>query len=357
MKKLTISIFIIFIFSLATMNIFIEDINYSENENRYLQQFPKFSIERLVDGKFTSEFEEYIQDQMAYRNIFIKTKAYFNNIILQKIENNNIYIGENTMVNQFILNDKDLMYQNIETINKLDLNIDVMLIPNASAFESEINEMAYNTNQEELLNEIYNSLNKNCIDVYSVLEGQDNIYYNTDHHWNSKGSYLGYQAYCNDKSITAYDYTFSEVTNDFKGTLYSKSGMFNFEGDTLSTVNELSNVDVNVLIDNKEYDKLFFDEYLDEKDKYSYFLDGNHSYVEITNNEISDDSSILIIKDSYAHIFIPYLVNNYKNIYVVDLRFYQNAVSDLVYEKSIDEVLLLYNVESFVSDNNISLLR
>jgi hypothetical protein len=358
MKKLTIFIFILFIFSISIANVFITDINYSENENRYLQLFPKFTPDKLLDGSFTADFEEYIQDQMVFRSLFIKTKADYNNNVLQKIENNNIYYGTNILINQFILNDKKAMNENIDFINQMSFITDIMLVPNASAFENDkINEMVYNTNQSELINEIYNKIDKNTIDVYSNLANEDNIYFNTDHHWNSKGSYLGYQAYCEDKDINFFKYTFSEVSDNFKGTLYSKSGMFNIEGDELNTVNELYNFDLKIIIEDKEYSSLFFDEHLEKKDKYSYYLDGNHSYVEISNNELSDDSSILIIKDSYAHIFVPYLVKNYQKIYLVDLRFYQKAVSELVSEKNIENVLFLYNVESFVNDRNLKLLR
>jgi two-component system nitrogen regulation response regulator GlnG len=41
---------------------------------------------------------------------------------------------------------------------------------------------------------------------------------------------------------------------------------------------------------------------------------------------------------------------------MVDLRFYQKAVSKLVSEKNIENVLLLYNIESFVEDKNLKLL-
>ena len=357
MKRLTIVVFLLFITGIALTDAVSCDQEFSENENRYLQQFPEFSIGRLLDGRFTSEFEEYIQDQMPYRDKFIMVKALFNNSVYQKIQNNGVYIGDNELVNQFIVNDRTTIDENIAAVNNFGPDLDVMLVPTAAGFDSSICELAYNTNEQSLIADIYGRMEKDTIDVYSYLEGRDDIYFNTDHHWNSRGSYLGYQAYCESKGQKAYGYSFTEVSDDFRGTLYSRSGMFNSEPDRLYTINELQDADLDITVDGKEYNSLFFDSHLDEKDEYSYYLDGNHSLVEIENRQLDDGSSLLLIKDSYAHIFVPYLVNDYQRIYMVDLRFYRQPVSELVSEYGIEDVLMLYNIESFTSDRNIRSLR
>ena len=51
------------------------------------------------------------------------------------------------------------------------------------------------------------------------------IYYRTDHHWTSWGAYIAYKAYCETAGITPVEYKANRVSDDFKGTLYSTSGV------------------------------------------------------------------------------------------------------------------------------------
>ena len=68
------------------------DLFNSENENRKLKGFPKFSVESLINGEFRDEFEEYIADQFPLRNVFVGIKSYVEKIIGKK-ENNDVYIA------------------------------------------------------------------------------------------------------------------------------------------------------------------------------------------------------------------------------------------------------------------------
>ena len=53
-KNLVYSLmFLIFIFGISLWNMITPDKSISESENRPLQQFPKFTWERLASGKFT----------------------------------------------------------------------------------------------------------------------------------------------------------------------------------------------------------------------------------------------------------------------------------------------------------------
>ena len=91
--------------------------------------------------------------------------------------------------------------------------------------------------------------------------------------------------------------------------------------------------------------------------KYAIFLDNNHSLIKIVNNDINDNTNILIIKDSYANSMIPFLVNHYNNIYVIDPRYYKKSISKYINENNIDNVLILYNLGTLSSDDNILSIR
>ena len=81
---------IIYGFGIATL--VVPDKEFSEDENRYLQQRPEFSIQSLVDGKYTAEVADYFSDQIPLRDLFVGTKAVIE-IAMLKSENNDVLLG------------------------------------------------------------------------------------------------------------------------------------------------------------------------------------------------------------------------------------------------------------------------
>ena len=59
---------------------------------------------------------------------------------------------------------------------------------------------------------------------------------------------------------------------------------------------------------------------------------------------------ILVIKDSYANCFAPYLTANYADIDVVDFRNYNYGLDKLIADNAYDQLLVLYSFDSFKSD-------
>ena len=135
--------------------------------------------------------------------------------------------------------------------------------------------------------------------------------------------------------------------------MYSKIIDNSLSYDTIWKIKDDSNYNVYYEDDNRETDSLYNDDYLEEKDKYSYFLNGNQSLVLIDNEDINDGNNILIIKDSYANCFIPFLVNHYDIVHVIDPRYYGENISEYIDKNDINRVLFLYNVMTIDDDGGI----
>ena len=86
------------------------------------------------------------------------------------------------------------------------------------------------------------------------------------------------------------------------------------------------------------------------RDMYAAFLDGNNGYSVIEGN---GTGSILVVKDSYANSFIPYLTENYAKIGVVDFRNFKYGLDSTIEKEGYDEVLILYNFQTFIADTNL----
>lgn len=217
------------------------------------------------------------------------------------------------------------------------------------------------TYEENDINYLYSSLkysnNINVIDTLKNHNKKTNMYYKTDHHWTSFGAYYAYKKYMESKNIIPNDesyYNIVKVSNSFKGTSQTKVLSYD-KSDDIYLFLKNENLTINYVNENKITNSLYNYDYLDKKDKYSIFLDNNHALIEIENFE--NENSILVIKNSYANSFIPFLTSHYKNIYVIDLRYYNKSVSDFVKSKNIDNVLILYNLNNLYDDMSILKLR
>ena len=101
---------------------------------------------------------------------------------------------------------------------------------------------------------------------------------------------------------------------------------------------------------------IYNDKYLETKDKYSYFLNGNNAKV-IVKTKVKNNKKLLVIKDSYAHIMAQFLCQNYEEIHIIDLRHFGNRLSNYLEENDFDNILIIYNFINLATDNNILRLK
>ena len=182
------------------------------------------------------------------------------------------------------------------------------------------------------------------------------LYYKTDHHWTTDGAYLAYREFCALHGLAPFDAGAAErrEVKDFYGTHYSSTRRWNVQTDTIAWYplpNEMTVYKVNgeadfapavtgPMVDESKFET---------RDKYAAFLSGNNGYTEI---EGGGEGSILVVKDSYANCFVPFLTANYQKIGVVDFRGYAYGLDSLIEQQGYDEVLILYNYQTFIADGD-----
>ena len=84
---------------------------------------------------------------------------------------------------------------------------------------------------------------------------------------------------------------------------------------------------------------------------------GNNGLTIIKNNSLKDNSKILVIKDSFSNSFIQFLINNYSEVYVVDLRSFIGSFNDFYSNNDFKTVLIMYSFKNLVNDVNISRIK
>ena len=348
---------------------------FSENENRYLARFPKFSFDNITNKSFMEDFDEWLSDRFIGREdwILMKNKA---ESAIGKTEISGVFTYDDRMMEVWSGYNEELFQKNLEAMNNFasrhdDIPMYFMLVPNAQEIYSNLlPSVAVTGNQKTFIRDAYNSLTEfdGFIDAYSQLSNNksDYIYYRTDHHWTSYGAYLGYVAASSKLGFTAIDsgkFAIEHASNDFRGTLFSKTLDKSVTPDVIDfyTLNENEPKLTLSIIQNdgtyKEYDSLYFREYLDKKDKYSVFTGPNAAIMHIETQLENNDESIIIFKDSYAHAMIPFLTNHYSKITVIDLRYLNVDFQNYVSLDDYDQVLFLYNVITFSDDTDVKKLN
>ena len=360
--KSVLGIFLlIYISFILIVNIASTDKVFSESENRRLEQVPKFSANQIIDGRFTTNYEKYISDQFPLRDFWIGIKS-TSEKILGKKENNGVYLGKDGyLLEKFEKPEEKDVKAKIDKINSFASNISnvdkyFMLVPNSvKVLEDKLPSYAPNGDESFYMAKVKDILDDDIkfIDVYNTLYSCRNeyIYYKTDHHWTTKGAYLAYKKFMKDLGINPHSeeyFSIKKVTDSFYGSLYSKSGIRNIKPDTIELYTPKNDEGIKVeYIEEKETsDSLYNMESLDKKDKYTVFLGGNHPIIKI-KTKFNDEKKLLIIKDSYANCFIPFLTGHFSEIYVVDPRYYDGDLNSLVEDKEIDNLLILCNVKTF----------
>lgn len=340
---------------------------FSEDENRYLEKFPKFSLETIQNGTFVKSLENYTSDHFPFRRTFLTTK-YQTEKLLGKKENKDVYLGKDQyLIEKYTKMDEKNIEKIVMSLNQFkkatkDITVQLMLVPTSITINiDKLPNITLPSHQLEDLNKIINQVEGiEAIDVYSELKkGKETypMFYRLDHHWTTYGAYYGYQAFCkknNIEPIPLESWNQIEVTNDFNGTLYSKTNVKGYQSDTIHRLNpkQESFYEVNYVYEKKRTKTFYEEKYLTQKDKYAYFLDGNHPLIEITNQN-QKTGNLLIIKDSYANSFIPLVSEHYHNISVIDPRFYKYSITEYIAQQKIDHVLFLYNINTIEKDLGI----
>ncbi|MGL5379253.1 DHHW family protein [Clostridium sp.] len=324
----------------------------------------KFTVDGYFKGAFSKDYEKYINDQFIFRDDWINLKSR-SEYILGKIENNGIVYGkEDYLFEKYNILDKNRVMVNIDSINKyidsVNAPVSLMIVPNSyEVYKENLPKGAPLINQNIEIESIYEKINcENEIDLRKTMEdNKDNyIYYKTDHHWTTEGAFIAYSKFIEsigESKIHLGNYKKEEVL-DFYGTYYSKAKPFNIESDLLSYY-EFDNIEMK--IDDKEYNTLYDYEKLNIRDKYSLFLYGNNPLTIIKNTELKNGKKLLIIKDSYANSMVPFLTQNYEEIHVVDLRTFMTKITEYTNNNYFDNVLILYNFVNFAREASIVKLK
>lgn len=365
-----LALFIFLLVGFSVLNLFWPKRDMSELENRKLAQIPAFSVKALLNGTWFGDLSEYVQDQVAFRDGLIDLESAFNNLVFAKTEEGGILLGKDgwmfTKLFDILDSTQKQLDKNLQAVTSFASRhpgkVTFLLAPSASVIYPEMLPAgAPMVDENAMLDDIFAQVSSaaDVIDMRPVFTQQKEqyLYYKTDHHWTTQGAYLAYEQFCQLKGLSPFDTNAyqAESVPGFYGTHYSATRRWNVQPDTITYYpldNPMTIFDIGA---ETEYtprttESMINTEKFGTRDKYAAFLDGNNGYSVIEGN---GEGSILVVKDSYANCFVPFLTANYEKIGVVDLRNFSYGLDSTIESEGYDQILILYNFQTFIADNRV----
>ncbi len=344
-------------------------------ENREMTDMPELNSETMFSGKFAQGFEGFVNDHVGFRGALTEASekvesAYGITSKLGKVVSIDKDVGTGTTnkTRLLIYNDaimevfrknEDAENSYIRAVNhyakKLpeDIELYSMIVPT----QLEYQEPMYSniqSSQKETIDDIYSRLDKRVVpvDVYSELgEHKDEyIYFRTDHHWTSLGAYYAYRAFSESAGIEAVEPEDFEsyIIRGFDGSLSSQvPADAPEEPDYIEWYDTNPDGEIELEMQGLDrdgswtsYEGTLFDLGIKEP-SYNFFMGGDHAMGEIKNPNAATDKTLLVIKDSYANAFLPWVCQNYETTVLIDPRSYWANIDDVLKMYDVDDCLIM----------------
>ena len=326
---------------------------FSENENRYLQLTPKLSWDTIMSGDFMEDMEEYTSDQIVFRDLWTATRS-----LLQRAEGkediSGTYLGAEGRYFAKVTEDsfnRAGLEKNAGYIREFfaasGKSCRAMIVPSpAGVLRDMLPENAPYYDEAGAFERLDAALGGSLLDVRETLADVEDPYYHTDHHWTTMGAQAAYRRWAEVTGHTVREDALVCATEAFRGTLYSKVLLPDSVYDSVYYAPEITAE--SVVCDGKD-GTLYDGDALTRKDKYELFLGGNYGQCVITTGT-ENGKHLLLVKDSFANSFVPFLLGDYETVTMVDLRYFRGSMAEL--EAESDDILVLTEITNLAASGD-----
>ena len=355
--------FVLIIFTIFFACILSPKEEISLSERRPLDQFPEFTWERLWNGKFFEDFEGFSSDQLVLREPLRNLKAKLRYNVLQRLENNGIYIKDGNAIkidnelNESLITSNVLIWQKVVNRYFKEANLYYSIIPDKNYYAAG---KFYPQLDYDKFNSVV-SANKPSkakeIDVSDLLELED--FYKTDLHWDQSLIVDIAEKVANAMGTTVdgLDKYTKEFVEDFYGAYYRQSALpLAPDKITLlhSEVLDSAKVYYWQLVGG-QYQKVEGDLYPESgktsADMYDVFLSGIQPIVEIENTLEKNGKTLVLFRDSFGSSFAPLLLSGYERVVMIDTRAIMSDMLGMIngLDLSATDVLFMYSTTALNS--------
>lgn len=340
----------------SSMTVESKDENYREE-----------SIEESGESSMEESFESSVEESMTSRPSVPADPTEVQEAIRGQIQDGLFVSGDAAYSRYYFSMEEAQRY--IDMINRVagelseTTQVYDILIPSSTQImlEDEVIQQLGGSSEQQAIAYYYGMMSDqvHTIKTFDSLKdhADEYIYFRTDHHWTQLGAYYVYLNFAQEKGVEGHPLSSFEKVNygEFLGSYYSTSGSKAMK-ENPDYVEAYIPVGTNEMtfytVDDEVYEWNVVRDVTDWtlESKYSCFIGGDNPYNTIENPQITDGSSCLLIKESYGNALAPFLVDHYQYVYIVDYRYYEDNLMDLIAEKEIDDLIFANNMSIIGSE-------
>lgn len=186
------------------------------------------------------------------------------------------------------------------------------------------------------------------------------LFFKTDHHWKPQtglwaagvlGEYLNenYQFQIDTEKMQLNNYNQKVYKDYFLGSTGRKVTLAKAEPDDITILTPKFDTSLTV----NEKDKGTFEETLINynvlsmidyynRNPYTAYGHGDLPLLEIHNNNLTDGKKVLVVKDSYGNVVVPFMALGIEYVSAIDLRYFTGSLQSYIKEYQPDVVIVLY---------------
>lgn len=237
-------------------------------------------------------------------------------------------------------------------------NVYDIIVPLATdiVLKDSVRENLNTSDQRAAINYMYSGFKKaKTVSIFDTLRNHrdEYLYFRTDHHWTALAAYYTYVEWADVKGITANALdSYETVTFDgFLGTLYAKTNSAALSKTPDEVIAYYPNGTNNITITQNDGSTLYWKIVTDVSNwatgsKYNTFIGGDNQFSIIENPEITDGSACVVVKESFGNAFVPFLVDHYQYVYVIDYRYYYGNFYSFVEQNNVQDVIFINNISA-----------
>ncbi len=210
-----------------------------------------------------------------------------------------------------------------------------------------------------------------CVDIMVGDNISDNdLFYKTDHHWKTEyGIYAAKQIceYFNETHNYNIDTSIYDKEN-YRQVVYKDVLLGSIGTNSTKSFVKAEDMIIYYPVNDSKYTFSIPSKKIDEQGDFDIFINktklsdksqwpfnayatyiyANSSYVSIENTNIDDKHRVLVIKDSFANVVVPYLAQSIGRIDVLDIRdsqteYFNDSVLKLIKENQYDDIIFIAN--------------
>ena len=354
----------------ALLNVLVPDRDVSETEKRALAAFPEVSADRIAGGEFSEDFETWASDQLVGRNALIRIRSTFGLLTGNRLSRDVYKSGDGYLIERMTGVDQKNLDQMLDAVNAFCARTQIpgtfVCAPNAVSVCGDLLPVSAITEEQGTwMQYIGNRLEgPHFCDLTGPLwefyakGGQ--AYYRSDHHWTTEAAYYTLPTVRSALGLSqesASAMTPLAVCNDFVGSLAAKSGFSASKKDTIFIYRsdaEPAYIVTDPAAQTKRATVYSLDG-LKSSDPYTVFLGGNTGHLNIQTDN-AEGGKLLVFKDSYFNCFLPFLLGDYREIDIIDPRYYYENLDDLILTGGYDRVLFFYDLNTLAEDTSLALV-